>query len=71
MKKLDLRKKVLNKYYDKAMNNVFTYSANYLMNTPKKGFEREFEEACIEAEVFEEMIKELTHEATEEEFDME
>ena len=39
------RQEILQKLYDQAMNNVFAYSADYLMTTPKKGYEREFEEA--------------------------
>lgn len=54
MKRIDL----LKEYYDKEMNNVFSYSANWLMTIPKKGYEREFEEACIRADILKEMIEE-------------
>lgn len=39
------KKELLEKYYDMEMNNVFAYSANYLMSSPKKGYEREWCEA--------------------------
>lgn len=35
------KKELLQKYYDMEMNSVFAYSANYLMSSPKKGYERE------------------------------
>lgn len=54
MKRIDL----LKEYYDREMNNVFSYSANWLMTIPKKGYEREFEEACIRADILKEMIEE-------------
>jgi len=41
------------------MNNVFAYSANWLMTVPKKGYENEWEKARIKADILEEMIKEL------------
>lgn len=39
------KKELLQKYYDMEMNNVFAYSSNYLMSSPKKGYEREWCEA--------------------------
>ena len=42
-------KELLEKYYDIEMNNVFCYSATYLMDSPKKGYEREWREACESA----------------------
>jgi hypothetical protein len=39
------KKELLEKYYDMEMNNVFAYSLNYLMSSPKKGYEREWWEA--------------------------
>lgn len=50
------REEILQKLYDQAMNNVFAYSANYLMTVPKKGYEREFEEAREIAAVLEELM---------------
>lgn len=32
-------KEMLNNYLEQERNNVFCYSANYLMDTPKKGYE--------------------------------
>ena len=55
MERIDLIKR----YYDMEMNNVFSYSANWLMTIPKKGFEREFEEANMRADILKEMIEEL------------
>ena len=54
MQRIDL----LKEYYDREMNNVFAYSANYLMNSPKKGYEMEFEAAVMKTELLEEMIAE-------------
>ena len=50
------RQEVLKKLYDQAMDSVFAYSANYLMTVPKKGYEREFEEAREIAAVLEELM---------------
>lgn len=36
---------ILKKLYDQAMNNVFACSGNYLMNSPIKGYEKEWQEA--------------------------
>ena len=52
------RKDLLQKYYDLEMNNVFAYSANYLMNQAKKGYEREWEEAVERAEALQELMEE-------------
>lgn len=42
---------LLKNYYDREMNNVFCYSANYLMNSPKKGFEQEWKDARERADI--------------------
>lgn len=55
MERIDLIKR----YYDMEMNNVFSYSANWLMTIPKKGFEKEFEEANMRADILKEMISEM------------
>lgn len=47
---------LLQEYYDREMNNVFSYSANWLMNSPKKGYEREFQEALDRAQILDELI---------------
>ena len=52
------RIEILKEYYNREMNNVFCYSANYLMNSPKKGYEREFEAAIMKADTLREMIEE-------------
>lgn len=52
------RKELLEKYYDKEMNNVFCYSATYLMNSHKKGYEGEWREARESADILKEMIEE-------------
>lgn len=54
---------VLRELYDEAMNTVFAYSANYLMNSPKKGYEREFEKAEFRASVLESLIEREEREA--------
>jgi len=53
------RVELLKEYYNNEMNNVFAYSANWLMTVPKKGYENEWEKARIKADILEEMIKEL------------
>ena len=53
------RAELLKEYYNNEMNNVFAYSANWLMTVPKKGYENEWEKARIKADILEEMIKEL------------
>jgi len=42
---------LLKDYYDREMNNVFCYSANWGMTVPKKGYEREWEDARERADV--------------------
>ncbi len=51
-------KELLEKYYDIEKNNVFCYSATYLMDSPKKGYEREWREACESAGILKELIEE-------------
>ena len=36
-------KAILQTLYDRSMEKIFGMSANYLMTTPKKGFEKEFQ----------------------------
>lgn len=52
------RKELLEKYYEQEMNNVFCYSATYLMNSPKKGYEQEWREARESADILMELIEE-------------
>lgn len=42
---------LLRDYYDREMNNVFCYSANYLMNSPRRGYEKEWHSAKDRAEL--------------------
>jgi len=49
--------KLLMKYYEQEMNEVFETSADYKMTTAKKGFEDRHEEATIRAEQLRDMIK--------------
>ncbi len=52
------RKELLEKYYDMEMNNAFCYSATYMMNSPKKGYEREWREAKERADILKELLEE-------------
>lgn len=56
------RSEVLEKLYDKAMDNVFHSSGNYLMTIPKKGYEKEFEENKEIAKVLDELLAECKEE---------
>lgn len=49
-------KELLEEYLDRERNNVFCYSANYLMDTPKKGYEKEFAEAAERVDMLETLI---------------
>ena len=51
---------ILNKYKGVAYYNMFCYSDNYLMDQPKNGFEKEWNEAREEVELLEALIKEQT-----------
>lgn len=53
------KQELLKEYYDMEMNNVFCYSANYLMNFPKKGYEKEWQEAKDKAEILQGLIEEI------------
>ncbi len=55
-------RELLNKYYDEEMNAAFCYSANYLMNMPKKGYEKEWREANERAEQLDTLIKSFDRE---------
>lgn len=50
-------KDLLTEYLDRERNNVFCYSANYLMTTPKRGYEREFREAQERVELLEDLLR--------------
>ena len=49
---------ILKKLYDQAMNYVFAYSSNYLMNSPRKGYEKEWQEANEIVDKLDDMLKE-------------
>ena len=51
------RKALLQKYYEEEMNRVFLASASYLMDCPKKGMEREWEEAKVREEALGELME--------------
>lgn len=48
---------LLMKYFEMEMNEVFQTSADYKMETAKKGFEERHEEATIRAEMLKELIE--------------
>lgn len=52
------RKELLKSYYDNEMNVVFCLSNDYLMNTPRKGWEEEWKKAKEKADMLEEMMLE-------------
>lgn len=49
---------LLTEYYEKEMNNVFSYSANWLMTIPRKGYEKEWTEAKERSELLDQMLQE-------------
>lgn len=48
---------LLKEYLHQEQNNVFCYSGDCLMNTPKKGYDREFFEAKERVELLEDLLK--------------
>lgn len=50
---------LLKEYFDEEMNNVFCYSANWLMDSPRKGYEKEFYEARERADILREELARL------------
>jgi len=50
---------LLKDYLDRERNNVLCYSASYLMDSPKKGYEREFAETLERVELLEQLIMSL------------
>lgn len=50
--------KLLKEYLEREKHNVFCYSATYTMETPKRGFEKEFREAKEKVALLEDMIAE-------------
>lgn len=52
-------RELLEEYLDREMHNRFCYSANYLMDTPKKGYEKEFAAAVERANLLAGLIEQL------------
>lgn len=50
---------LLKEYLDRECNNVFCYSATYTMDTPKRGYEREFEQATERVQILRHAIAAL------------
>ena len=53
---------LLKEYLHQEENNVFCYAENYLMNTPKKGYDREFSEAQERVELLEDLLERIKEE---------
>jgi len=53
------RIELLKSYFDREMNVVFSLSSDYMMNTPRKGCEKEWNEAKENARILNEMIEEI------------
>ena len=49
---------LLKEYLEREKHNVFCYSATYTMDTPKRGYEREFREANEKVDLLTDMIAE-------------
>ena len=49
---------ILKKLYDQEMDNVLSYSSNWLMNSPRKGYEEEWKEATEIADELKAILKE-------------
>ena len=54
MSRLDALKIV----YEEKMNDLFSYSGNYLLTVPKKGYEKEWSEAKEITDVLKDIIDE-------------
>lgn len=52
-------KDLIAEYLEQERNNVFNYSANYRMDQPKKGYEREFRTAKERVILLEYLISEM------------
>lgn len=59
MTRIMKKKQILQNCYDMACHNLFCYSKNYLMDTPKEGYEKDWAQAQEECELLQEMIKEM------------
>lgn len=50
---------LLNEYLEQELNKIHSYSEDYRMNTPKRGYEREFEDAEIKVYLLREIMKKM------------
>ena len=55
MTELDL----MNEYLTQELNNIHAYSADWYMKTPKKGYEKEFEDAEIKVDLIKSIMEKL------------
>ena len=53
-------KELLKEYYEMEMNKVFSYSGDYLMSRPKKGYEKEWEKAKEKAEIIQSLLESVS-----------
>lgn len=52
-------KDLITEYLDAERNSVFNYSADYRMDKPRKGYEREFQAAQERVVLLEELIGQM------------
>lgn len=52
-------KELITEYLEREKNNVFICAANYRMDSPKRGYEREFRNAQERVELLEELLEQL------------
>ena len=57
------REMILTNRLEMASHNLYCYSANYLMDTPKAGYEKEHTEAAAEVELLKAWLKEFKTDA--------
>lgn len=50
---------LLNEYLEQELNRIHAYSDDYRMTTPKRGYEREFEDAEIKVYLLREIIRKM------------
>jgi hypothetical protein len=53
------RETILRNRLEMASHNLFCYSDNYLMNTPKAGYDTEHQDAAAEVEILQNWLKEF------------
>lgn len=52
------RKELLKEYLDRENYNLFCYSSNFMMNEPKPGWEKQFNQTKKKRDLLEEMLEE-------------